>query len=125
MSLKYYAGKAMPGSEKRAEELDYAALEKATDQCLIRGTFNVDMGDPVELGEPDSVADGYRLWKCQVATADMIARDAPPFDGWVLRIDGEDLPLHFVEVVSTVRLRTSLVKDKWPAFPVEIALKEK
>ena len=122
MSKTYYTGKALPGSETRADELADSGLAHVLQTDLAPGTFNVMLTEAPPLGEPDAEHGPYRLWACQVSTAGMIERDEPPYPGWILRVVDEYLPSEFVEIISPVHLRTAMNCQHWPAFPVEVAL---
>lgn len=120
--MRYYAGKAQTGSETRALELADTGLGRRLGVRLSPGTFNIALMESPVLGDPDFRHGPYACWRCAVSTRSMIERDEEGFQGWVLRVDGERLPDHFVEVISQTHLRTALNMEHWPSFPVELAL---
>ena len=122
MTRRYYAGKAQTGAETRSTELRNSGLDQALGVDLWPGTLNVALKDDLRLGRPDVVHGPYHLWKCETATADMVYRNETGFTGWLIRIDGEELPSHFVEVISQFCLRKALKIQNHPSFPVEIGL---
>ena len=120
--MRHYTGQALPGGEDRASTLDYGEIIGVLGQRVHVGTFNVDLVDDLYPGEPDLESDHYQFWRCWVSTAGMIEREEPGIAGWLIRVRGEDLPAHFVEVLSVDHIRTLLKKANWPAFPIEISL---
>ena len=120
--LTYFAGKAQPGSETRACELQNTGLGHRLGVTLYPGTFNVALMDAPHLIHPEIVFGPYHLWRCEVSTPGMIRRDEPGIKGWVIRVYGEKLPDHFVEIVSEANIRKELKLEKFPSFPVEIGL---
>ncbi len=122
MSRRYFAGKAQPGSETRADELKNTGLGWRLREKLCPGTFNVALMETPSIGEPDLIVGPYRLWECRVATLGMVERNELGIPGWVIRAEDEHLPGHFVEVISPHCIRKALKMENWPAFPVEIEL---
>lgn len=120
--MKFFAGKAQPGSETRAVELAKTGLGHYLGVKLAPGTFNVSLMDDPNLGDTWLKWALYKLWPCEVATPDMVRRDEPGLPGWVIRVDAERLPGYFVEIISPHHLRTELKMGKWPSFPVEVGL---
>jgi hypothetical protein len=117
--LKYYAGQAIPGAERRSKELPDAF----GDILIHPGTLNIALIDVPPLSRfPSRRFHCYRLWPCSVTTAEMIIEEFSSIPGWVMRVDGEHLQDNFVEIVSTFNLRKRLKREKWPAFSVELAL---
>ena len=123
MTLDYYAGKAMTGTEKRGRELDYDEMGLLLSGPVYPGTFNVQLTDvlPLHKMTPQRI-NSYCLYICGVSTSKMIRNGDLAVPGWVIRVDGEQLPGHFVEIVSIFNLRKELKMEKWPSFAVEIGL---
>ena len=121
--MEYYAGKALPGEERRTFTLDYREIADAIG-TVAAGTFNAFLYEDLELKAPPIITEHYALWPCELATEGMIRRDEPGIPGHIIRVRGESLPANFVEILSPVHIRTSLKKTNWPGFPIEVALKD-
>ena len=119
--MKHYAGKALPGEEKRTFSLDYREIVEVIGP-VIAGTLNLFFEDDLELGPPPHFTEHYEFWPCTLATEGMIRRDEPGYPGYVIRVLGENFPPNFAEVLSPIHLRTALKKTNFPAFPIEITL---
>ncbi len=123
MTLDYFAGKAMNGTERRGRELDYNEMGLLLGGEVYPGTFNVQLSDILPLHKINPMrVNSYSLYMCGVSTSQMIRNDELAVPGWILRVDGETLPGHFVEIVSIFNLRKELKMEKWPSFAVEIGL---
>ena len=120
--MKYFAGKTLPGEERRTFTLDYQEIAGAIGN-VCAGTLNIFFHEDLDLGVPTVTTEHYDLWACDLATEGMIRRDEAPIAGFVIRVHGEDLPANFAEVLSKTHIRTSLKKTNWPSFPIELALK--
>lgn len=118
----YYAGQAIPGNEQRAQTLNMGALSLATQDELVAGTLNVVLLASPELGRLDLRIPPYHLWPCQIASEEMIRDEVEGYSGWVIRVDGEPIIDHFLEVIAPIHLRTAMKRQNWPSFPVEVAL---
>ncbi len=123
-STKYLAGKAIPGSEERTFNLNYAAIVDALGESMVAGTFNIALDEDLEPGRPDIVAANYRFWRCEVATSGMIEKDEPGIPGYLIKVMGENYPSNLAEVLSHVHIRTALKMNNWPSFPVELSLSD-
>ena len=118
--MTYYPGKVLPGEEKRSFSLDYREItERIGNVCA--GTVNILLDSDLTLGEPDAATEHYRLWKCQISDEQMIRDGEPPYSGWIIKVRGESFPLHFIEVLADVHIRTALKKTNFPSYPIEIA----
>ena len=123
MKVKYCAGKALPGEEKRTFSLDYQEIAGAIG-TVTAGTFNVFFHLDLDLGVPTLTTEHYDFWSVEVSTAGMIKRDEPGIPGYVIRVYGENNPPNFAEIVSPIHIRTALKKTNWPDFPIEVAFRD-
>lgn len=122
-SYSYYAGQAQPGSEERGHTWPWEWMRDKMEAQLFPGTFNVTLMDEVDLGfvKAEHIGRNFVIYPCRVATPEMVTRDEFVL-GWIIREKDEDLPGHFVEIISEMNLRTCFGREQWPAFPVEIGI---
>ncbi len=121
MSMKHHPGKVLPGEEKRTFSLDYREITERIGE-VIAGTINVLLEEDLTLGQADAETENYRFWKCKIADEQMIADGEPEYDGWIIKVKGEDFPMNFVEILAKVHIRTALKKTNWPSYAIEISL---
>lgn len=119
MIFDYIPGKCLTGTERRAGELNYALLNPGVGMELCPGTFNIQLDSPLPFDrlQPPLRIDRYSLYICGVGVG-----EGQPVPGWILRIDGEGLPDHFVEVVSVFNIRERLKLQNWASAKVKLAL---
>lgn len=120
--MTYLPGKTYPGGEDRTFSLDYRQIADALGVSVMAGTLNIRIEGEVNLGEPDIVSEDYEFWNCSVSTSEMIERDKAAIPGFIFREKGSDLPDNFIEILSTIHIRTALEKINWPSFPIEVSI---
>ena len=118
------AGLAIPGGEKRSQELDWEYLSRELGVKLYRGTFNIQLNSKL----PDSVFSGsgaylsFAVRPCSVTTEARIKKDLFGFGGWAIRFVDEKLPKTFIEVISQHHLRKELGMQNHPGFNAELTV---
>ncbi len=118
--VKYCAGKALPGEERRAFTLDYKEIAEAVG-TVTAGTLNVFFHLDLDIGAAFLTTEHYHFWPVTVSTKGMIERDEPGIPGWGIRVLGEKFPPNFIEILSPIHIRTALKKTNWPDFSIEVA----
>jgi len=112
-------GRAVPGAELSAEELNYTLLNAMVVGDLHPGTVNIALLQDVDLGQPEITCGDYSIWPCKI-DGDEWTKPQGWVDAWIFKNASEDLPPNYIEVISETCIRDHLKMQDFPSFIVKL-----